>query len=166
LSPAKDILQIVASHRGPIDDDLAARLNLSPRGGHSNTGVRMLRSNDLIGTRVLSWARLFSNPAPLPSRFNRMGLCDWRGGSYSPDALARVQVKIDSADWGYDQRSGDWAGKAIAAALDLDLSDEVQKERCKGMLEAWIAAKALKCCQNQAQRPEAVTATRWLLATA
>jgi hypothetical protein len=61
-----------------------------------------------------------------------------------PDALARVQAKIDGADWGKDPRSGDWAGKAIAAALDLDLSDEVQKERCKGMLEAWIAAKALK----------------------
>jgi hypothetical protein len=50
-SPAKDILQVVASHRGPIAiDDLAARLNLSPRGGHWNTGVSMLRSNDLIGT--------------------------------------------------------------------------------------------------------------------
>ena len=49
-SPAKDILQ-VASHRGPIAiDDLAARLDLAPRGGHWNTGVSMLRSNDLIGT--------------------------------------------------------------------------------------------------------------------
>jgi hypothetical protein len=48
-----------------------------------------------------------------------------------PDALARVQPKIDSADWGYDPRSGAWAGKAIAAALDRDLSDEVQKKRCK-----------------------------------
>jgi hypothetical protein len=48
-SPAKDILQIVASHRGPIAiDELAARLNLAPRGGHWNTGVSMLRSNDLI----------------------------------------------------------------------------------------------------------------------
>jgi hypothetical protein len=50
-SPAKDILQVVASHRGPIAiDDLAARLSLAPRGGHWNTGVSMLRSNDLIGT--------------------------------------------------------------------------------------------------------------------
>jgi hypothetical protein len=38
-----------AWHRGPIAiDDLAARLNLAPRGGHWNTGVSMLRSNDLI----------------------------------------------------------------------------------------------------------------------
>ena len=40
--------------RGPVDStgrvDLAARLKLSPRGGHWNTGVSMLRSNDLIGT--------------------------------------------------------------------------------------------------------------------
>jgi len=28
--------------------------------------------------------------------------------------------------------------------LDPDLSDEVQREHCKGMLEAWIASKALK----------------------
>ena len=40
------------------------------------------------------------------------------------------------------------ATKTIAAALDLDLSDEVQKERCKGMLEAWIASKALKVLQK------------------
>ena len=60
----------------------------------------------------------------------------------------RVQAKIDGADWGKDPRSADWAGKAIAAALDLDLSDEVQKERCKGMLEAWIASKALKVLQK------------------
>jgi len=30
-------------------NDLAARLNLAPRGGHWNTGVSMLRSNALIG---------------------------------------------------------------------------------------------------------------------
>jgi uncharacterized protein len=50
-SPAKDILQIVASHGGPVAiDHVAARLNLAPRGGHWNTGVSMLRSNDLVGT--------------------------------------------------------------------------------------------------------------------
>ncbi len=65
-----------------------------------------------------------------------------------PDSLARVQAQIDSADWGYDQRSGDWAGKAIAAALDLDLSDEVQKERVKGLLQAWKASGALKVLQK------------------
>jgi hypothetical protein len=37
-----------------------------------------------------------------------------------PDALAQVQAKIDSADWGYDPHSGDWAGKAIAAASNPD----------------------------------------------
>jgi hypothetical protein len=50
-SPAKDILQIVASHGGPVAiDHVAARLNLAPRGGHWNTGASMLRSNDLVGT--------------------------------------------------------------------------------------------------------------------
>jgi hypothetical protein len=41
--------RVVAPHRGPIAiNDLAARLSLAPRGGHWNTGVSMLRSNDLI----------------------------------------------------------------------------------------------------------------------
>jgi AAA domain/CHC2 zinc finger len=63
-----------------------------------------------------------------------------------PDALARVQAQIDSADWGFDPRSGDWAGKAIATALDL--SDEVQKERVKGLLQACKASGALKVMQK------------------
>jgi hypothetical protein len=32
--------------------------------------------------------------------------------------------------------------------VQADLSDEVQKERCKSMLEAWIASKALKVVQK------------------
>jgi AAA domain len=65
-----------------------------------------------------------------------------------PDALETVQTKIDSADWGYDPRSEDWAGKAIAATLDLDLSDEVQKRRVKGLLQARKASGALKVLQK------------------
>ena len=50
-SPAKDILQIVASHGRPVAiEDVAARLNLASRGGHWNSGVSMLRTNDLVGT--------------------------------------------------------------------------------------------------------------------
>jgi hypothetical protein len=100
-----------------------------------------------------TWFRLVSVPlendvAHLGALGDEIGVAtSWQlpgvFASNPPDALARVQAKIDSADWGYDPRSGDWAGKAIAAALELDLSDEVQKERGKGILEAWIAAKAL-----------------------
>jgi hypothetical protein len=80
-----------------------------------------------------------------------------------PNALARVQAKIDGADWGKDPRSGDWAGKAIAAALDLT---RFRKNAAKACLRLGLPQRLSKCCQNQAQRPEAVTATRWLLATA
>jgi AAA domain len=96
---------------------------------------------------------LYNNPADPNAYGDEIGVAtSWQlPGVFAgtpPDALARVQAKIDSADWGYDPRSGDWAGKAIAAALDLDLSDEVQKERVKGLLQAWKESGALKVLQK------------------
>jgi hypothetical protein len=96
---------------------------------------------------------LYNNPADPNDYGDVIGVAtSWQlPGVFSglpPDALARVQVKIDSADWGYDPRSGDWAGKAIASALDLDLSDKGQKERVKGLLQAWVNSKALKVLQK------------------
>jgi hypothetical protein len=73
-----------------------------------------------------------------------------------PDALETVQAKINSADWGYDPRSEDWAGKAIAATFDLDLSDEVQKRRVKRLLKAWKESGAL----NVLQKPSPTTRGR------
>jgi hypothetical protein len=117
------------------------------------------KANMTAPAEAATWFRLVSvplynnNPADPNAYGDEIGVAtSWQlPGVFAgtpPDALARVQAKIDGADWGKDPRSGDWAGKAIAAALDLDLSDEVQKERCKGMLEAWIASKALKVLQK------------------
>jgi AAA domain len=96
---------------------------------------------------------LYNNPADPNDYGDVIGVVtSWQlPGVFSglpPDALARVQVKINSADWGYDPRSGDWAGKAIASALDLDLSDKGQKERVKRLLQAWVNSKALKVLQK------------------
>jgi hypothetical protein len=131
------------------------------------------RANMTAPAEAATWFRLVSVPlendvAHLGALGDEIGVAtSWQlpgvFASNPPDALARVQAKIDSADWGYDPRSGDWAGKAIAAALELDLSDEAQKERCKASLRLGLPQRL---CQNQAQQPEAVTATRWLLATA
>jgi hypothetical protein len=71
--------------------------------------------------------------------------------------LPRVQAAIEcGGPWARDVQAGDWAGIAIASALDLDLSDEAAKERVKRMLAAWIAAKALKV----ATRPHPKRANR------
>jgi AAA domain len=71
--------------------------------------------------------------------------------------LPRVQAAIEcGGPWARDVQAGDWAGIAIASALDIDLTDEAAKERVKRMLAAWIAAKALKV----ATRPHPKRANR------
>jgi hypothetical protein len=62
--------------------------------------------------------------------------------------LAKVQAKIDSGDWAQSVQAGDWAGYAIAEVLDIDVSDNVQKECVKKMLAAWIESGALKVLQR------------------
>jgi hypothetical protein len=58
------------------------------------------------------------------------------------DAIERVQAKIASGDWGHNPVSADWAGYAIADALDLDR--EKDRERCKLLLKTWIDSGQLK----------------------
>lgn len=55
-SPAKDILQVVASESGGVAiEKVAGRLNLQPRGGHWNAGISMLRANDLVRTSPMGF---------------------------------------------------------------------------------------------------------------
>ena len=84
-SPAKDILREVAGQADVMTaEDVGRRLSLAPRGGHWNTGVSMLRSNDLIrtspagfeigeallglknGPLLISWPRTPSATSPEP----------------------------------------------------------------------------------------------------
>jgi hypothetical protein len=112
------------------------------------------KANMTAPAEAATWFRLvsvplYNNPADPNAYGDAIGVAtSWQlPGVFAglpPDALARVQSAIDSAAWGYDIRSGDWAGKAIAAALDLKLSDEVQETRCKALLDAWIASNALE----------------------
>ena len=46
--------------------------------------------------------------------------------------------------WARNSQANDWAGFAVADALDMDMSDEAQKERVKRMLDVWIDKGALK----------------------
>lgn len=58
--------------------------------------------------------------------------------------LARVQAEIAVGDWAQNVQSDDWAGHAVAAVLDIDVSEEPGKSRVKSMLKAWIKSGALK----------------------
>jgi hypothetical protein len=58
--------------------------------------------------------------------------------------LPRVQAKIHGGVWAQSVQANDWAGHAVAAVLDLDVSDDVIKERVKRILTGWIKSGALK----------------------
>jgi hypothetical protein len=62
-----------------------------------------------------------------------------------PDALARVQADLDAGGpWAKDSQAGDWAGHAIARALEIDATEEPGKTSVKALIKAWIASGALK----------------------
>ena len=60
------------------------------------------------------------------------------------DALVRAQAAIAEGDWRADSQAKEWAGYAIAKALDLDSGSERDKARVKRLLGDWLKAGAFK----------------------
>jgi hypothetical protein len=68
-----------------------------------------------------------------------------------PDNLAgitgadfeKVAQAIRAGKWRESIQAKDWAGKAVAEALGLDLEVKAEKARVTGMLKAWLAAGSL-----------------------
>jgi len=58
--------------------------------------------------------------------------------------LNKVQDKIAAGQWAKNVQAADWAGIAVAEALDMDIDDKADKSRIKDMIETWIKNKALK----------------------
>jgi hypothetical protein len=115
--------------------------------------------------------RSWNNPADPNAYGDEIGVAtSWQlPGVFAgnpPDALAQVQAKIDSADWGYDHVRGIGPAKLSPPLLTSTYLTKFRKNAAKACLRLGLPQRLSKCCQNQAQRPEAVTATRWLLATA
>lgn len=52
----------------------------------------------------------------------------------------------------YDVRSSGWAGKIIAAALDLDAEDSLVKSKLKALIERWIKVKRLRAVKRDDPR--------------
>jgi hypothetical protein len=69
-----------------------------------------------------------------------------------PDPLAgmtgadfeKVATAIRAGKWREHPQATDWAGRAVAAALGLDVEDKTDKARIGGMLRAWLHAGTLK----------------------
>ena len=58
--------------------------------------------------------------------------------------LKKVQEKIAAGEWRADVQAKQWAGYAVAEALDLDASDAAVKTKIKGLLKYWLGKGGLK----------------------
>jgi AAA domain/CHC2 zinc finger len=65
--------------------------------------------------------------------------------------LLRVQKRVSEGEWRENPRAKDWAGKAVAEALDLDLAEPAIKKRVAAMLKIWLGSGALKIVSGVAK---------------
>lgn len=63
--------------------------------------------------------------------------------------LKTVQNKVGSGKWRADAQAGAWVGKAVAEALDLDLSEDVNRTRIKALLKTWLKNGSLTEVERQ-----------------
>ena len=57
-----------------------------------------------------------------------------------------MQQRVAAADpptWRASPQAGDWAGRAVAEVLGLDLSDDAIKARVRSLLKTWQASGLL-----------------------
>lgn len=69
-------------------------------------------------------------------------------GLRTSDLLA-VQKIVNASSYKDSAQAGNWAGHAVAEALDLDAGDDKDKGRIKALLKTWKASGALKVVQQE-----------------
>lgn len=69
--------------------------------------------------------------------------------------LVAVQKRISEGEWRESSQAADWAGKAVAEVMRLDLNDKRARQRVSELLRIWIANKALKVTErpDEKRRP-------------
>lgn len=65
----------------------------------------------------------------------------------STSHLIAVQKAIEQGEWRADPRSPQWAGLAVAQALDMD--PKAAKKRISGLLKEWVGNEALKVVERE-----------------
>ena len=55
----------------------------------------------------------------------------------------RVAAVIRRGKWRQSNQAKDWAGRAVAEALGLNLQIKAEKAKVAGMIKAWLAAGSL-----------------------
>jgi AAA domain len=123
-----------AAKLGMAEDD--RKLHIRIANGKANMGPlgkakwMKLVVEDLVNGDHVAVASPWSPPDP----FNGMTVRD----------LFAVQKRISEGVWRESSQSPDWAGRAVAEVLDLDLESAPLQNRIKSLLKTWIESGALK----------------------
>jgi AAA domain len=65
-------------------------------------------------------------------------------GALTPDDVRAIQGAVSAEEWRADVRAKNWAGRAVAEALGLDMSEPSTKARVKAILKSLIGDGWLK----------------------
>jgi hypothetical protein len=123
-----------AAKLGMAEDD--RKLHIRIANGKANMGPlgkakwMKLVVEDLVNGDHVAVASPWSPPDP----FNGMTVRD----------LFAVQKRISEGVWRESSQSPDWAGRAVAEVLDLDLESAPLQNRIKSLLKTWLTSGALK----------------------
>ena len=94
-------------------------------GGHIALLVGVLGNGDSVGVaKTWKWQNALAG----------LHVCD----------LDKVQDAISEGEWAENSQATNWAGHAVAKALDLDIDDKSVRARIKSLLKTWIADKVLR----------------------
>jgi hypothetical protein len=109
------------------------KTNMTARGGKP----QWYRMHSVgLGNARLDWPEDFVGvvtPWSMPGVFDTI----------QSDDLAKVQRKISAGTWGENVQASDWAGHAIAEALEIK-TDDAGKSKARALLAAWIKSGALR----------------------
>jgi hypothetical protein len=123
-----------AAKLGMAEDD--RKLHIRIANGKANMGPlgkakwMKLVVEDLINGDHVAVASPWSPPDPFQ-------------GVTARDLFA-VQKRISEGVWRESSQSPDWAGRAVAEVLDLDLESAPLQNRIKSLLKTWLTSGALK----------------------
>jgi hypothetical protein len=123
-----------AAKLGMAEDD--RKLHIRIANGKANMGPlgkakwMKLVVEDLVNGDHVAVANPWSPPDPFQ-------------GVTTRDLFA-VQKRISEGTWRESSQSPDWAGRAVAEVLDLDLESAPLQNRVKSLLKTWLASGALK----------------------
>jgi hypothetical protein len=70
-------------------------------------------------------------------------------GEVTVEDAKEVQQRIAKGDWRADPRAENWAGKAVAEVLGLDLQNEDARATVRLLLAEWRKSGALKVAKRR-----------------